>query len=135
MNRYIVKTRDKIVERVIQSLDKRSVAGINKYGTTLDENKTDDFLKHLQEELLDAANYIEKLKQDKKGGEKPVSKMDEVLMLLSDVGRLKKLDYPIVQFHKDYSGKVMHGLYKKEEILFIFMGLDELISKLKEELK
>ena len=54
--------KDKIVESVIKKFQDRSEAGIKKYGTTLHENNNDDFLKHLQEELMDAILYIEKLK-------------------------------------------------------------------------
>lgn len=52
---------DPIVESVIQKYAERSKVGIEKYGTTLEENTHDDFLKHLQEELMDATLYIEKL--------------------------------------------------------------------------
>ena len=53
--------QDKIVLNVIQKYRDRSVRGIAKYKTTLQNNNTDDFLKHLQEELLDASLYVEKL--------------------------------------------------------------------------
>lgn len=52
---------DPIVESVREKLRQRSSVGIKKYGTTLADNNTDDFLLHLQEELLDAVLYIEKL--------------------------------------------------------------------------
>ena len=55
--------KDKIVEQVITKFSNRSELGIKKYGTTLEANNTDDFLEHLQEELMDAILYIEKLKQ------------------------------------------------------------------------
>lgn len=61
-----INIRDIIVERVIKKIIQRSETGIKKYGTTLEENNTDDFLTHLQEELMDAINYIEKLKSIKK---------------------------------------------------------------------
>jgi hypothetical protein len=54
---------DKIVQSVIDKFNQRSEVGIKKYGTTLDQNNNDDYLKHLQEELMDAVLYIEKLKQ------------------------------------------------------------------------
>ena len=54
--------RDRIVESVIEKFRSRSEVGIKKYGTTLADNNTDDFLIHLQEELMDAILYIEKLK-------------------------------------------------------------------------
>jgi len=58
-------TTDPIVLSVISKLNQRSATGISKYNTTLFENNTDDFLLHLQEELLDAANYVEKLIQQR----------------------------------------------------------------------
>jgi len=54
--------RDRIVESVVEKFRSRSEVGIRKYGTTLADNNTDDFLIHLQEELMDAILYIEKLK-------------------------------------------------------------------------
>jgi hypothetical protein len=54
--------KDKIVLQVIKKFEQRSEVGIRKYGTTLEENNNDDFLNHLQEELMDAILYIEKLK-------------------------------------------------------------------------
>lgn len=52
---------DKIVENVINQFKNRSEIGIEKYGTTLEDNNNDDFLQHLKEELMDATLYIEKL--------------------------------------------------------------------------
>lgn len=57
---------DPIVERVVEKLRKRSNVGVKKYGTTLAENNTDDFLNHLQEELLDASLYAEKKRDCKR---------------------------------------------------------------------
>lgn len=53
--------RDKIVENVIDKYSERSQVGITKYGTTLETNNKDNYLKHLQEELMDATLYLEKL--------------------------------------------------------------------------
>ena len=52
---------DPVVEHVMGKYHHRSRVGIDKYGTTLYENNTDDFLNHLQEELMDATLYIQKL--------------------------------------------------------------------------
>jgi tRNA A37 threonylcarbamoyladenosine biosynthesis protein TsaE len=59
---------DKIVEKVIDLFKKRSERGLKKYGTTLDRNDLThvEWLQHLQEELMDAALYIEKLKDETK---------------------------------------------------------------------
>ena len=57
---------DPIVEQVVNKFDTRSNVGIQKYGTTLDENKATlvEWLNHLQEELMDATLYIQKLKSE-----------------------------------------------------------------------
>ena len=51
---------DKVTEAVIEDLRSRSERGIKKYNTTLDQNNKDDYMNHLYEELLDAAQYIKK---------------------------------------------------------------------------
>lgn len=55
-----MEKRDEVVERVRQKLLDRSQVGIKKYSTTLAENNKDNYLNHVQMELLDACNYIEK---------------------------------------------------------------------------
>lgn len=52
--------QDKITEAVIEDLKSRSAVGIKKYQTTLDQNNKDDYMVHLYQELLDAAQYIKK---------------------------------------------------------------------------
>jgi hypothetical protein len=52
---------DQIVLEVIEKYAQRSEIGINKYGTTLEQNNHDNYLKHLQEELMDATLYLQKL--------------------------------------------------------------------------
>mgnify|MGYP007100104782 FL=1 len=59
------QSKDKIIQSVIKKINQRSVVGIKKYNTTLYENNTDDFLIHLQQELMDGVNYIEKLIQQR----------------------------------------------------------------------
>lgn len=56
---------DPIVESVVAKYKDRSKAGIEKYGTTLEQNNLtfNQWLTHLQEELMDATLYIEKMKQ------------------------------------------------------------------------
>jgi hypothetical protein len=59
---------DSIVESVVQKFKQRSDIGIKKYGKTLDRNDLNfiEWVNHLQEELMDAILYAEKLKQDAK---------------------------------------------------------------------
>jgi hypothetical protein len=63
-SRRVVKT-DSIVDGVIDKLIDRAVVGKKKYGVTLDRNdlSLNEWLTHLQEELMDAVNYIERIKK------------------------------------------------------------------------
>ena len=56
--------RDKIIQQVVDKFQERSDVGYKKYGVTLhdDEPNMHKWLNHLQEELMDAVNYLEKLK-------------------------------------------------------------------------
>ena len=56
--------KDFIVESVIDQFKDRSNVGIKKYGVTLDREDLTmlEWLIHLQQELMDATLYIEKLK-------------------------------------------------------------------------
>lgn len=58
--------KDKIVKSVIDKYKQRSDVGIKKYNNTMDRNdlSLDEWLTHLQEELMDATLYIEKLKTE-----------------------------------------------------------------------
>lgn len=53
--------QDKIVEQVRQKLLDRSQVGIKKYGSTIWDNTDENYMKHLQDELLDGANYCEQM--------------------------------------------------------------------------
>lgn len=66
--RVFKRMKDSIVESVVTQFKARSRVGIDKYGVTLDRTdlSTLEWLKHLQEELMDATLYIEKLKQELK---------------------------------------------------------------------
>ena len=60
--------RDPVVERVCDKFVKRSDVGYAKYGRTLHDERTGrhkdlaGYLNDIQEELMDAVNYIEKVK-------------------------------------------------------------------------
>ena len=57
--------KDNIVASVIEKYIDRSEAGIVKYNTTLYDNRStfDEWLNHLQDELMDATLYLEKIKK------------------------------------------------------------------------
>ena len=57
--------RDPVVERVVNKFVSRSDVGFAKYGVTLNDDKSNLFawINHLQEELMDAVLYMQKLKE------------------------------------------------------------------------
>lgn len=57
---------DKIVESVLEKYQQRSEVGQKKYGVTLERDDLNfiQWLTHLQEELMDATLYVEKLKTE-----------------------------------------------------------------------
>jgi NTP pyrophosphatase (non-canonical NTP hydrolase) len=57
--------RDQIIKQVINKIKERSDVGYKKYGVTLhdDNQPLDSWLDNMQEELMDAINYIEKAKE------------------------------------------------------------------------
>ena len=59
-------TTDKNVEKVIKQLRTREQQGMIKYGVNTERTdlSTLEWLQHLQEELMDASVYIERLKND-----------------------------------------------------------------------
>lgn len=61
-----VEIKDTIVEEVVRKYQERSAVGILKYGTTLDRTdlSLDNWLQHVQEELMDATLYIERLRRE-----------------------------------------------------------------------
>ena len=62
---HLLDSKDGVVQDVKDLYEQRSQVGIKKYGTTLEDSKEslEAFLVHLQQELMDATLYIEKLKQ------------------------------------------------------------------------
>ena len=56
---------DSIVQSVIDQFRTRAEQGKAKYGTTMDRNDLThmEWIQHLQEELMDAVVYLEKIKR------------------------------------------------------------------------
>lgn len=59
-----IKGMSSIEDKVIRMIKDRAKRGKQKYGVTMDRQDLTlaDWLQHLQEEMLDAAIYIEKIK-------------------------------------------------------------------------
>ena len=54
-----------IEEKVIEQIKQRAETGLNKYGVTMEREDLNliDWVQHAQEEALDLAVYLEKIKQ------------------------------------------------------------------------
>jgi hypothetical protein len=65
MKKKEIEFRDPIVERVVDKFTSRSDVGFAKYGVTLEDDNSNIFVwvNHLQEELMDAVLYLQKLKE------------------------------------------------------------------------
>lgn len=61
-----IEVKDPIIERVVKKFVGRSNVGFEKYGETLmdDKGDIDYWLNHLQEELMDAVNYLERAREE-----------------------------------------------------------------------
>lgn len=61
-----IKHEDTVLMAVMTKYYERSKKGLRKYGTNLDRKDIDllGWLNHLQDELMDATLYIEKLKKE-----------------------------------------------------------------------
>lgn len=108
---------DKIVQQVIAKFNERSAVGIKKYGTTLADNNKDDYLNHLQEELMDAVLYIEKLKTQRKematNCSQPVKLINEYYLLRNywcDVGRDTEKMNDILLLVKNQDGVTLKSI-------------------------
>jgi hypothetical protein len=66
MNERKIIFRDPVVERVVDKFVSRSDIGFAKYGKTLRDDDSDLFtwVNHLQEELMDAVLYMQRLKEE-----------------------------------------------------------------------
>ena len=76
MNKKQIEFRDPVVERVVDKFVSRSDVGFAKYGVTLEDDKSNlfEWINHLQEELMDAVLYMQKLK------ERSTEEMQEALL-------------------------------------------------------
>jgi hypothetical protein len=65
MAKVKLKIKDPVIKKVVKKIVGRSKVGLKKYGVSLraDPTNLDGWLNHLQEELMDAVNYIERARE------------------------------------------------------------------------
>ena len=82
-----IEFRDPVVQCVVNKFVDRSDVGFAKYGKTMRDDKSDVFvwLNHLQEELMDATLYLQRLKEE-------ISTLREEKELLNSINDIDVID-------------------------------------------
>lgn len=91
MKKKEISFRDPVVETVVDKFVSRSDIGFAKYGKTLRDDNSDLFtwVNHLQEELMDAVLYMQRLKEE-------ITTMKEE-MLLRDIENMDIYGMEVVE--------------------------------------
>jgi len=87
MAHQTIPFRDPVVQCVVNKFVDRSDVGFEKYGKTLRDDKSDVFawLNHVQEELMDATLYIQRLKEE-------ITNLREEKSLLREINDIDVID-------------------------------------------
>jgi hypothetical protein len=95
MTKQEIEFRDPVVQSVVNKFVDRSDVGFAKYGKTLRDDNSDVFtwLNHLQEELMDATLYLQRLKEE-------ITNLREEKALLRELNDIDVIDAFIVEEKK-----------------------------------
>lgn len=87
MTKQEIEFRDPVVQSVVNKFVVRSDVGFAKYKKTLRDDDSDVFawLNHLQEELMDATLYLQRLKEE-------ISNLREEKALLKELNEIDVID-------------------------------------------
>ena len=87
MTKQEIEFRDPVVQSVVNKFVDRSDVGFAKYGKTMRDDQSDVFvwLNHLQEELMDATLYLQRLKEE-------ISTLREEKALLKELNDIDVID-------------------------------------------
>jgi hypothetical protein len=87
MRKQEIEFRDPVVQSVVNKFVDRSDVGFAKYKMTLRDDKSDVFvwLNHLQEELMDATLYLQRLKEE-------ISDLREEKALINELNEIDIID-------------------------------------------
>jgi len=98
MTEQTIKFRDPVVQCVVNKFVDRSDIGFAKYKMTLRADQSDVFvwLNHLQEELMDATLYLQRLKEE-------ISTLREEKALLKEINDIDVIDAVVFEVKKKQS--------------------------------
>ena len=113
-----INFRDPVVQQVVNKFVDRSDVGYAKYGKTLRDDPSDIFvwLNHLQEELMDATLYLQRLKEE-------ISSLREEKEILNSIHEIDVIDSEFVVPHpiwKTRRGDEMSFTIDEDEPMGIF---------------
>lgn len=113
MRKQEIEFRDPVVQSVVNKFVDRSDVGFAKYGKTMRDDKSDVFvwLNHLQEELMDATLYLQRLKEE-------ISDLREEKALLNELNDIDVIDeFVFIPKKKDLKVKGMKAKKSSEQKL------------------
>ena len=107
MTKQEIEFRDPVVQSVVNKFVDRSDVGFAKYGKTLRDDSSDVFewLNHLQEELMDATLYLQRLKEE-------ITTLREekaLLRELNDIDVIDAFEVKVKKKKKNLKEKLGHG--------------------------
>jgi hypothetical protein len=106
-----IEFRDPVVQSVVNKFVDRSDVGFAKYGKTLRDDKSDVFvwLNHLQEELMDATLYLQRLKEEISTLREEKALLEELKASYADVNDIDVIDAFEVRSKKNKRSKPGNG--------------------------
>lgn len=110
MTEQTIKFRDPVVQCVVNKFVDRSDVGFAKYKTTMRDDQSDVFvwLNHLQEELMDATLYLQRLKEE-------ISTLREEKALLNSTNEIDIIDAFVFEADKKKQSKDSSVTKKKRK--------------------
>ena len=107
MTKQEIEFRDPVVQSVVNKFVDRSDVGFAKYGKTLRDDNSDVFtwLNHLQEELMDATLYLQRLKEE-------ITTLREekaLLRELNDIDVIDAFEFKVKKKKKNLKERFGHG--------------------------
>ena len=107
MRKQEIEFRDPVVQSVVNKFVDRSDVGFAKYGKTMRDDNSDVFtwLNHLQEELMDATLYLQRLKEE-------ITDLREEKALLREINEIDVIDAFEIRVKKNKSKNVLKNSLK-----------------------
>jgi len=106
-----IEFRDPVVQSVVNKFVDRSDVGFAKYGKTLRDDQSDIFvwLNHLQEELMDATLYLQRLKEEVSTLREEKALLEELNASYADINDIDVIDAFEVRVKKNKRSKPGNG--------------------------